>query len=146
MFTCKVIDTKSVYPIRHVVLRKGKPLSSCVFNGDELITTFHVGGFINDELVAVASILENNNATYKLNNAMQLRGMAVLEEFQGKGYGQQVLTFAETMALKRNKKILWMNARIVAVDFYKRLDYNKIGNVFEVLTIGKHYVMFKKLI
>ncbi len=121
-------------------------MSSCIFKGDDLETTYHIGGFIANKLVAIATVLEHNNKTHKLNNAVQLRGMAVLKEHQKKGYGKELIKYAEKIAKENNKSILWMNARIKAVEFYKKLDYNKIGNVFEVLDVGEHYVMFKKLI
>jgi len=141
----KTIDAKSIYPVRHSVLRQGKPLSSCIFNGDNLETTIHIGGFIGDNLIAISTMLENNNTSHELSNAIQLRGMAVLKEHQKKGYGQQLLKFAEKLSKENNKTFLWMNARVKAVDFYQKLNYNKVGNVFEVLDVGKHYVMFKKL-
>lgn len=80
-----------------------------------------------------------------IQNAYQLRGMAVLEEYQGKGVGKILLTFAENLAKEKDTQTLWMNARVSALDFYRNSGYKILGEVFEVPGIGPHYVMFKKL-
>ena len=141
----RLITAQQTYPVRHAVLRKGKPISSCIFEGDELTSTFHIGGFVNDELVAVASFFEADQEQHNFYNAIQLRGMAVLETHHGSGYGQQLLVFGEQLVRKKNKPILWMNARKSALGFYAKLAYKTIGTVFEIPLIGEHYVLFKNI-
>jgi len=141
----RLITAQETYPVRHAVLRPGKPISSCVFDGDEFATTFHIGGYVKDTLVAVASFFEVDHSKYEFNNALQLRGMAVLEAYHGCGYGQQLLAYGEGLAQQKNKSILWMNARVSALGFYTKLQYTQIGSVFEIPQVGAHYVLFKKM-
>tara|TARA_R110000796_G_scaffold41772_4_gene103425 strand:+ start:1863 stop:2321 length:459 start_codon:yes stop_codon:yes gene_type:complete len=141
----RLISAKETYPVRHVVLRKGRPISSCAFEGDELASTFHIGGFVDEKLVAVASFFEADQTQYNFLNAIQLRGMAVLETYHGAGYGQQLLTYGEQLVHNKNKPILWMNARKSALGFYTKLHYQTIGTVFEIPLVGEHYVLFKNI-
>jgi GNAT superfamily N-acetyltransferase len=144
-FEVKEIKAEETYPVRHSELRKGRPLEECKFEGDERQTTIHIGGFYQNQLIAVATFLKQDHADYELLNAYQLRGMAVVKEHHQKGFGKILLTFAETLLLQKAIHCIWMNARISAVAFYKKLGYGTIGNVFEIPKIGMHYIMFKKL-
>ena len=48
--------------------------------------------------------------------------------------------------LKQKKcDLLWCNARLVAVNFYKSLGFNIIGNLFDIKEIGPHYYMYKEI-
>lgn len=144
-FKVKEIKAEDTYPVRHSELRKGRPLEECKFVGDEIKTTIHIGGFYQNQLIAVATFLKQNHTDHNFQNAYQLRGMAVVREYHKKGFGKILLTFAETLLLRKSIRCIWMNARISAVAFYKKLGYNTIGDVFEIPKIGAHYVMFKKL-
>tara|TARA_R110002033_G_scaffold141375_4_gene179966 strand:- start:33071 stop:33529 length:459 start_codon:yes stop_codon:yes gene_type:complete len=139
------ITAQETYRVRHAVLRKGKPIESCVFEGDDLATTFHIGGFVSDKLVAVASFYKKKNEKYSFSNAAQLRGMAVLGAYHGCGYGQQLLLYSEQLLTEKKVHVLWMNARIAALGFYSKLNYQTIGTVFDIPKVGEHFVMFKKM-
>ena len=78
-------------------------------------------------------------------NAYQLRGMAVLSEYQGKGLGMRILKSGEEALIERKAEILWMNARLVAVPFYEKQGYQKKGTAFDIPGIGPHFIMFKRL-
>lgn len=144
-FKVKEIKAEETYPVRHSELRQGRPLEECVFVGDDRETTLHIGGFYQDQLVSVATFLKQDHAGHGLINAYQLRGMAVVKAYHKRGFGKILLTFAETLLLEQAVAFIWMNARIGAVDFYKKLGYATIGHVFEIPKIGMHYIMFKKL-
>ncbi|ADV49568.1 GNAT family N-acetyltransferase [Cellulophaga sp. E16_2] len=141
----KLISAEETYPVRHPVLRKGRPITTCRFAGDELPDTFHVGGFLKDKLVAVASFYNANHADHNFIKAAQLRGMAVLDEYHGHGFGKQLVLSGEELVKKKEKITLWMNARVSAVGFYTNLGYHKVGPIFEIPLVGEHYVMFKKI-
>lgn len=141
----KEISALETYPVRHPVLRKGRPLEDCHFEGDELQSTIHLGLFENENLVGVASLLKNNHPDFESNAQYQLRGMAVLESFQGKGYGNQLLKYGENLVKKLGADLIWFNAREKAISFYKNLGYSVIGDSFEIKGIGTHYRMIKKI-
>ena len=131
--------------VRHPILRIGKPIESCLFEGDDIETTNHLGVFVKDKLVGICSFFKTSHSSISLKNQYQLRGMAVLKEFQGKGLGNLILNYGETFLKKKETNIIWCNAREIAVDFYKKNGYKIIGRAFNIKGIGLHFVMYKKL-
>ena len=71
--------------------------------------------------------------------------MAVLKCFQGKGLGYTLLNYAENFLKEKNVKIIWCNAREIALDFYKKNGYRIMGNPFNIGDIGLHFTMYKNL-
>ena len=57
----KKISSLETYPVRHEVLRKGKPIETCQFKGDDDDNTTHFGFFLKDKLVGIISIFKENN-------------------------------------------------------------------------------------
>lgn len=139
------ITSKETHLVRHPVLRKDKPITTCIFEGDDDETTIHLGLFIKKELVSVCSFFKNNHASILEENQYQLRGMAVLDKYQGKGVGKVILSYGENIIKNKNTKIIWCNAREIAVPFYDKSGYKIIGNPFDIKGIGKHFVMYKTL-
>lgn len=119
-------------------MRKGLPLSSCTFDRDEDNSTIHLGAFLENRAIGILTLLTNTKN-------VQIRGMAVLEKFQGKGIGKQLIAHAENLVHGRNICTIWMNARRIAVPFYKRCGYRKQGDAFELPYGGTHFKMIKSL-
>mgnify|MGYP003664781821 CR=1 FL=1 len=103
--TIKQIAAQDTYKVRQPVLREGKPIESCIFANDDLKTTIHLGLFSNEKLVGVASFLKNKNDLILESGQYQLRGMAILKAFQGKGLGKLILEHAES-ELKKTQTML----------------------------------------
>ena len=144
-FSIRAVSPSMVYEVRHPVLRPGKPLESCLFDGDLLDSTVHFGLFEGDKLAGVASLFENKSMIFEQKRQFQLRGMAILDEYQNKGYGKRLLNRAEDYARRQEADLLWFNARLIAVPFYENCGYQSIGDAFDIGDIGAHYVMFKIL-
>lgn len=144
-YKTKLITPQEAWSIRQPVLREGKPLESCIFEGDDFETTFHTGLFIENHLIAVASFMKNCQALFSEKNQYQLRGMAVMTEFQGKGYGHHVLKFGESLLINQDVKLIWCNAREIAVPFYEKNNYAIYGKPFLIPHIGTHFIMAKTL-
>lgn len=144
-FSVKEISAKDTYSVRHPILRARKPLNTCTFSGDDLETTIHIGIFNKNTVIGVASFMKTSNDLFTEKMQYQLRGMAILQEFQGKGLGKLLLEYGEHLLKERNIEFIWCNARIVAVNFYKRNGYNITGDPFEIDEIGTHYKMYKAL-
>lgn len=142
-YTIRHITGEETYPVRHPVLRAGLPLSTCRFEGDDATSTFHVGLYIDQTLAGVVTMLESRHTLFGAERQFQLRGMAVLPEFQKKGLGQVLVREAEEEVKKRGGNFIWMNARKVALPFYERLGYVITGTEFAIKTAGPHYVMYK---
>lgn len=145
MISINKILFEETYSIRGAVLRKGKPLKSCFFVGDEHITTNHYGIHNQNKLFGVISTFESSNSQLDFKNQIQIRGMAILEEYQNKGFGKKLLEFTEKEIEKSRYSLIWFNARENAIGFYEKLGYETFGYSFEIEDIGTHYIMFKQL-
>ena len=144
-YSIAFINSKDVCVVRHPVLREGKPMESCVFDGDNLENTYHLGLFVDEKLIAVASFMDNAHFMFDEKNQYQLRGMAVLKPYQGKNYGHIILKYGEDFLSAQGITSIWCNAREIAVPFYQKNNYVIIGDPFIIPEIGIHYVMQKKL-
>jgi GNAT superfamily N-acetyltransferase len=141
----KEIPSKETYTVRQPVLRKGKPIESCIFDGDDLETTHHFGLFDNENLTGIISLFEKINPIFVEKNQAQIRGMAVLETHQKKGFGEALVKHCETYCNENKVDLIWFNARTAAVGFYKKMNYQPLGEPFDITDVGEHYLMFKKL-
>lgn len=141
----KEIPSKETYTVRHPVLRKGKPLESCTFEGDDLETTHHFGLFFDNDLIGIISLYSKINTTFAGENQAQIRGMAVLEQHQKKGIGEALVKYCENYCLQKKMDLIWFNARTAAVGFYQKMNYKTVGEAFDIKDVGEHYLMFKKL-
>ena len=131
--------------VRHPVLRPGKPIETCHFEGDDLPTTSHFGLYVENQLAAVISAFKVQNKLFSEENQYQIRGMAVLEEFQKKGFGEELLKHCENEIKLKKGNLIWFNARETAVGFYKKSGYEVLGNQFEIPDVGPHYILFKSI-
>ncbi len=145
MTTIKQITATDTYAVRLPVLRPGKPIESCAFAGDDLITTVHFGIYTDNNIAGCLSVFKVSNNTFDINNQYQLRGMAVLEQHQKKGFGELLIVEAEQYIKSESGKLIWFNARENAVVFYKKMGYSTTGTAFIIEGIGTHYVMAKYL-
>ena len=143
-YAIRQISGKETWSVRHPVLRQGRPLEDCHFEGDEDQDTIHLGLYHLDHPVGVVSLLKKDH-NYFSGTQYQLRGMAVLPEFQNKGLGELLVDEGEKLLNAKRVYTIWLNAREVAVSFYTNLDYEIMGKPFEVEPIGTHYLMHKKL-
>jgi len=143
MIQIKEIKAKDTYPIRKAVLRKNMTLSH-EMPGDHDPDSLHLGVYDDEQLLCVGSFMmaSRNDLGGK---QCQLRGMATSETAQGKGYGKLLLEKAEGLLKNKGIDLIWCNARVAALDFYKRSGYQVMGDVFEVPQVGPHFVMFKSL-
>ncbi|MDN3666304.1 GNAT family N-acetyltransferase [Algibacter miyuki] len=144
-YTVKQIPAEETHAVRHPVLRPGKPIETCVFDGDNLETTLHFGIFSNDDIIGVCSFLKKNNTKHSEVIQYQLRGMAVLNTHQGLGIGHKLLQASESILIKKGTQLIWCNAREVAVKFYNKNGYKTIGKPFNISDIGPHFVMYKRV-
>ncbi len=139
------IQYQETYNIRHVVLRPNRALETCYFDGDTLESTFHFGLYYKAEQAGIISLFKNKNILFEAKNHYQIRGMAVLENFQKMNFGRKLVAYSEIFLKSKDIEILWFNARESAVDFYQKLGYQIIDPAFDIPDVGTHYVMWKKI-
>lgn len=139
------INPNDTHPIRHKMLRQDFSLEECIFPGDDEDQTFHLGAFIDNKLVSVASFYYENNPNFLHEHQYRLRGMATLQEHQGKGLSSELLRIAFPMIKQNFCTLLWCNARLGAEGFYTKVGFKRHGDVFEIPGIGPHILMSKEI-
>jgi len=142
----RFIPLNAVLPLRNQVLRAGWGLTDdeCQFQNDDAADTFHLGYYVNDQLTCVASFHKQQYEGFA-GAGYQLRGMATLPQYQGKGYGNQLVNFAIVYLRGQQANYIWCNARKVAVRFYSNLGFEIISKEFDIPRIGPHYTMYLKV-
>ena len=137
----KFVQSGSVLAIRNEVLREGKlSLEECRYPSDEMPGAFHLGFYINEELVCTASFHPQSYQGFN-GSGYQLRGMATVEKYRGNGFGGRVVNFAVVYLKEQKIDYLWCNARKKALQFYRNAGFKIISGEFEVAGIGPHFVM-----
>ena len=141
----KFIALSELLAIRNEVLREGKLThDECIFPSDHLPGAFHLGYYAGDELACIASFHPQSYGEFT-GTGYQLRGMATIEKYRGKGIGNQLLNFAIVYLRGQKASYLWCNARKKALQFYMNMGFETISAEFEVPGIGPHYVLYVKI-
>ena len=96
------ISAQDTYPIRNKMLFEGNIANeSCQFKGDDEDQTFHLGAFIDGQLVSVASMYFEKHPDIEEPYQYQLQGMATLVEHQYKGLSSALLQVAFPIVKQR---------------------------------------------
>ena len=114
-----------------------------VFNAEELSLEWkdlHLGAF-NAKGELCACLVLSPLGKHKI----KMRQVAVNDEVQGMGIGTSLVKYAEEEAKRRGYSEMVLSARIPAVIFYERMDYNIVGDEFVEVGIP-HFNMKKQLI
>ncbi len=139
-----------IRPLRHAVLRPGLPFESTIFDGDDEKTAHHVAVSIEDQIIAVGTMIKRAWTSEDSDipsdpDAYQVRGMAVSDRSRGTGAGKLVLDSLEARAKELGTNTIWCNARASAAGFYQKADWHIAGDMFEIQGVGPHFVMVKTL-
>ena len=141
----KQIDARDTYTLRHKILRPNQTIEDCQYPGDEDDGSFHLGAYVDEKLVSVASFYIDRYEKIEDEFQYRLRGMATEPEHRGKGYSLALLNTAIPLIEKNNIHVLWCNARSGALGFYKKVGFEVISEEFEIEGIGPHFVMRKSI-
>ena len=139
------VDAEKVRPLRHSELRKGQDFSTTSYIEDYEAGTFHMACIVDEKIVTCASYYPEKSIKIKSDNAYRLRGMATDSNFQRKGYASDLMEESFKELKKRDCDMVWCNARLVAVDFYKSVGFKITGDLFDIAEIGPHYYMYKEI-
>ena len=140
-----LIDVKKIRPLRNLVLRPNLPIETIFYDLDFHIDTIHLAFINNNRVVSIGTFYPENDLELKSKNGFRLRGMATHPDFIRNSYASKLMN--ESIKLLQDKKcdVIWCNARLIAIDFYKSLGFLTIGPEFNIKDIGPHYKMYKKL-
>jgi len=139
------VDAERIRPLRHSELRKGQDFSTTSYLKDYEINTFHMACIVDDKPVTCATFYPEKSTKIKTENAYRLRGMATDSRFTRKGYASNLMAESFKELKKRDCNMVWCNARLVAVDFYKSVGFKITGELFDIAGIGPHYYMYKEI-
>lgn len=135
--TISPITPEQTWNIRHQVLWPDQPLGYVkIANDDEGL---HFGCFVDGKLVSIISGFLNPTT-----KDAQFRKFATLQEYQGKGYGSQLLSHLMNEFISLGATRIWCNARVNATALYERFGMNKTNQTYTKL--GFDYVVMEKLI
>jgi PhzF family phenazine biosynthesis protein len=135
-----LVDAELLYPLRLEVLRPGQPVDSVVHDYDSFPETANVAAFdAAGTVVACASFYPEAYADGR--DAWRLRAMASAPQVRGQGFGARALRFGIDEVRRRGGRLLWCNARTVAVAFYQHLGFEVVGDEFDIPGIGPHFAM-----
>ena len=141
----KKVKAFDIRKIRHRNLRQGKPFSTTTYKKDNDKKTFHLACIYNNIIISCATFYPENNSFFSKENSYRLRGMATDLEHRKKGIGKKIMLQAFEKIKKKKGTLLWCNARLIAVEFYKKLGLQIKGEEFNITDIGPHYLMYKKM-
>ncbi|MEL7238145.1 MAG: GNAT family N-acetyltransferase, partial [Planctomycetota bacterium] len=137
----RLIAGSDTHPLRHAILRPAQPLAEMQYPGDDDRTTFHLGAFVDGDLIGIASVYQQPMPDAAGDTHHRLRGMAVAPDHAGRGIGRQLVEVSLDTVRAAGGTLLWCNARASAKGFYERLGFTVQGDVFDLAGIGPHYVM-----
>lgn len=141
------VDVCEVRPLRQLVLRPGRPPGESVYDGDEHPRAAHVAARLGPagEIVAVGSLLLEAPAwpvgADRAARCRRIRGMATRPDMRSRGIGSAVLAELLRLAADDGAALVWCNARVDAVPFYRRAGFDVVGDRFELPHIGPHHAM-----
>jgi GNAT superfamily N-acetyltransferase len=138
--TVRRATTAEILPLRHAVLRPGLPPAAARFDGDDEPATVHVAALdAAGDVVGCASLMRRPLDGV---DAWQLRGMATRPDRVRQGIGARVLAHAVAAARDAGgPRLLWCNARLAAVPFYRSQGWAVVSGVFEIPGVGPHHTM-----
>lgn len=141
----KFIPAVDTYGLRQAVLRPHQAVSDMAFDNDDAPDTFHLGAYDGTLLIGIVSLYKKSHAQLSQEYSWQLRGMAALPAYQGKGSGRLLVEAAVQEMKQRGGRGVWCNARVSAVKFYEKLGFKIFGEPFVIAGIGPHVVMRREL-
>lgn len=143
------VSHEAVIPLRHKVLRPGMDRSAAIFPGDDAPSAIHVAALGPANQVLCCATMHDEpyvDAGATPSPSWRLRGMATEPAWQGTGLGQRVLQLAEQLTQNsRPTSLLWCNARLPALAFYKANGWQTRGQEYLIPTAGPHFTMIKPL-
>ena len=146
-FTIRHITVAEAMPVRLGVLRRGTPSQDATYDGDDEPHTAHIGATISDRVVATSTWLMRPWQHDTTTTAVQLRGMAVLDEMQNSGVGPAIIDAGMAHAHSVGARYVWAKARDSALYFYERCGFHIVGDQFTEPASGlPHHLVLRETV
>jgi GNAT superfamily N-acetyltransferase len=146
-FRVDQVDPRRLIDLRRRVLRGGDPTANVVEPRDDEVTSLHLAGLVDDQVVVCASFFAAAYPDEPEAVSYQLRFMATDPAVQGRGLGATVLVEAERRLRERGVTRIWAYARDTALGFYRAAGWSVVaGSEFlSAETALPHTVIVKAL-
>ncbi|MDZ4822915.1 MAG: GNAT family N-acetyltransferase [Flavobacteriales bacterium] len=147
----KIISPVQTHSLRHLVLWPHiEREEDCVIDADERKDAIHLATCEGERIVSIGSLFEMQSEKIALvpgesKKQYRLRAMATDPEYRGRDCGKLLVEKAIEILREKKIDVLWCDARMGAVGFYKRLGFSMIDEVYEVPRIGPHKFMWVEL-
>jgi len=153
----ELVGPELVRPLRHAVLRPGRPADESVYPGDDDAGSAHaaVRRPRGDVVVAVGTVLPSAPWEAVAGDAggpegpapgvpaWRIRGMATAAGHRGGGLGTMVLGTLLAHVAAHGGGLVWCNARAGARALYQRAGFAADGDAFDLPEIGPHVRMWR---
>lgn len=144
------VPASMTWELRQAVLRRHQTIDQLALPDDDEMSTGSYAAINADEEVVgtvrtapaippfpVGLYAPANSPTW------QLRGMATREDVRSAGVGTALLRRVISHVADDGGGLIWCNARVPAMDFYRRAGFVVHGDVWEDPAIGPHVVMWR---
>ena len=146
-FVVVEVDAAETHALRRFVLRRGTPTDEVNFANDRQPGTRHLA--IRDaagDVIATSTWFESTAPTSPDARAVQLRAMAVHDDYRGRGLGAILIAAGAAHAATIGADLVWANARDSALGFYQRQGFEVVGDGFLTDdTRLPHHVIVRRL-
>ena len=131
------VPVAAVLPLRHEVLRPGRPKAESRYTADDEPTTVHLAVVDADDLVLACGTFFPERLDGE--PAWRVRGMATRPAHRGRGLGTAIILAGIDHVVAHEGSLLWCNARVAALSLYRRVGFETVGELFDLPGIGAHY-------
>jgi len=139
------LQSEEIQQLRNEVLWPHKTFEQCVLETDHLPSTFHFGVQLDGLTVATVTLQQENSSKLPQEKQYRLRAMAVREGYRGQGFGDAIVDAGLNHLRELGVEVVWCDARVAALNFYRRLQFEELEEEYEIPIIGLHRFMWKVL-
>ena len=139
------LQPEDIQKLRNEVLWPHKTFENCILETDRLSTTFHFGVQRDGLTVATVTFQQETSSKLPQEKQYRLRAMAVREGYRGQGFGDAIVEEGLKYLSSLGIQVVWCDARVAALNFYRRLQFEEFEEEYEIPIIGLHRFMWKVL-
>ena len=144
------VPADMTWELRQTVLRPHQTIEELALPDDDEMSTGSFAAIDADEEVVGTARVAPASPPFPVglhapanSPTWQLRGMATGEDVRNVGVGTVLLRRVVRHVADDGGGLIWCNARVPAIDFYRRAGFVVHGDVWEDPDIGPHVVMWR---
>jgi GNAT superfamily N-acetyltransferase len=137
----RFIGIEQARPLRRAILRPD-PAHTVDFPKDDDPETRHLGAYLDDELVGIATVSHQIPPGEDRTDAWQLQAIGVSEKARGRGVGKTLVDHCLRYVRNQGGAVLWASGRTVVLPFYHSLGFQTRDEEY-VTETGPHYLIWR---